>query len=80
MADIMTSSSEAGYDVLAPNPDNKERKKAFKTPGEGEVRAFDTLDYDNNVPKNYIPEGFDTVEKFLERHIVTGKQIGRAHV
>lgn len=66
MADIMTSSSEAGYDVLSPTPDSKEKKKAFKTPGEGEVRAFDTLDYDDNVPKNYIPEGFDTVEAFLE--------------
>jgi hypothetical protein len=44
---------------------NTEKIKATgSTPDE--AKAVDTIDYEDNVEKGYVPEGFETVEKFLE--------------
>ena len=31
-----------------------------------EARGVDTLEYEDDVKKNYVPEGFESVEDFLE--------------
>jgi hypothetical protein len=51
---------EEQYEPVAPTTD------LGAEPIEGEVKAVDTLPYDDNVKKDYVPEGFDTVEAFLE--------------
>lgn len=44
--------------------DNKETKT--RKLREDEATPVDTIDYDNAVEKEYIPDGFDSVEEFLE--------------
>jgi len=44
----------------------EEMETKQRKPKKNEATPVDTIDYDNNVEKKYVPEGFDSVDEFLE--------------